>query len=264
MRRARVQIRERVTATCASPPKGGTPNGIPTGSKFRPKLFIDPVGDVWYSALMQILEQLGLVLGLASLAGVNLYLTVFLTGLLVRFDAMHLAAKYQSIEVLGHDWVLIVAGVLCAIEFVADKVPWVDSLWDSIHTLIRPIGGTVLAMQALGEMPPHVEVVAALLAGGAALTTHSAKAGTRLLANHSPEPASNIALSITEDIIVVAGTLIMLMKPIIALCVFTAVLIVLWLLLPRMFRVIRRSFEVIRSKWRMLVSRKPIAQQLCP
>ncbi|MDP1590467.1 MAG: DUF4126 domain-containing protein, partial [Prosthecobacter sp.] len=162
---------------------------------------------------MQILEQLGLGLGLASLAGLNLYLTVFLTGLLVRFDALHLAEKFQSIEVLGHDWVLIAAGVMYAIEFVADKVPWIDSLWDSVHTLIRPIGGTILAMQAIGEMPAHLEVVGALLAGGAALTTHSAKAGTRLLANHSPEPASNIALSIAEDIIVVAGTLLMVLKP---------------------------------------------------
>lgn len=204
---------------------------------------------------MQILEQLGLGLGLASLAGLNLYLTVFLTGLLVRFDALHLAEKFQSIEVLGHDWVLIAAGVLYAIEFVADKVPWIDSLWDSVHTLIRPIGGTVLAMQALGEMPAHVEVVAALLAGGAALTTHSAKAGTRLLANHSPEPASNIALSITEDIVVAAGTLIMVLKPIVALCLFTVVLITLWLVLPRMFRVIRRSFEIIRDKLRTLFGR---------
>ncbi len=213
---------------------------------------------------MHILEQLGLALGLASLAGLNLYLTVFLTGLLVRFDALHLAAKYQSLEVLGHDWVLIAAGVLYVIEFCADKVPWLDSLWDSIHTLIRPIGGTLLAMQALGDMPPHIEVIGALLAGGAALTTHSAKAGTRLLANHSPEPVSNIALSITEDIIVAAGTLVMLLKPIVALCIFTAVLIILWLVLPRIYRVLRRSFEIIHSKWRMLVSRKPMAQQFCP
>jgi len=204
---------------------------------------------------MQILEQLGLALGLASLAGLNLYLTVFLTGMLVRFDALHLAAKYQTLEVLGHDWVLITAAVLYAIEFVADKVPWLDSLWDSVHTLIRPVGGTLLAMQALGEMPAHMEVVGALLAGGAALTTHSAKAGTRLLANHSPEPASNIALSIAEDIAVVAGTLIMVLKPIIALCLFTIVIVTLWLVLPRMFRVIRRSFEIIRDKVRTLFGR---------
>ena len=204
---------------------------------------------------MHILEELGLALGLASLAGLNLYLTVLLTGLMVRFDALHLAAKYESLAVLGHDWVLITAGALYVIEFVADKVPWLDSLWDSIHTLVRPIGGTLLAMQALGDMPPHVEVIGALLAGGAALTTHSAKAGTRLLANHSPEPASNIVLSLAEDIIVAAGTLVMALKPIIALCVFTAALIVLWLVLPRMWRVICRSFEIIRAKWRALFGR---------
>jgi hypothetical protein len=201
---------------------------------------------------MQILEQLGLGLGLASLAGLNFYLTVFLTGMLVRFDVLHLAAKYQTLEVLGHDWVLAAAGVLYAVEFIADKVPWVDSLWDSVHTIIRPVGGTILAMQALGEMPAHMEVVGTLLAGGAALTTHSAKAGTRLLANHSPEPASNLALSITEDIIVAAGTVIMVMKPVIALCLFTAALIVLWIVLPRMWRVLRRSFEILRDKGRAL------------
>jgi hypothetical protein len=218
-------------------------------------LFIDQSNDLWYSPTMQILEQLGLALGLASLAGVNLYLTVFLTGLLVRFDALHLAAKYESLAVLGHDWVLIAAGVLYAIEFVADKVPWLDSLWDSVHTLIRPIGGTLLAMQALGDLPPHIEVIGALLAGGAALTTHSAKAGTRLLANHSPEPASNIVLSLAEDIAVTAGTLVMLLKPVIALCLFTVVIITLWLVLPRVFRVIRRSFEVIRDKVHALLRR---------
>ncbi len=205
---------------------------------------------------MQILEELGLALGLASLAGLNLYLTVFLTGMLVRFDVLHLAEKFQGIEALGHDWVLMAAGVLYAVEFVADKVPWVDSLWDSVHTLVRPIGGTILAMQALGEMPPHMEVVGALLAGGAALTTHSAKAGARLLANHSPEPTSNIALSITEDIIVIAGTAIMVLKPVVALCLFTMALIVLWLVLPRIWRVVRRSFEVVRDSLRRLFGRR--------
>lgn len=210
---------------------------------------------------MQTLEQLGLALGLASLAGVNLYLTVFLTGLLVRFDALHLAANYESLAVLGHDWVLIAAGALYAVEFMADKVPWLDSLWDSIHTLIRPVGGTILAMQALGDMPPHIEVLGALLAGGAALTTHSAKAGTRLLVNHSPEPASNIAISLAEDIAVVAGTLIMVFQPILALCVFTVVIIALWLVLPRLFRLLRRSFAHIRAKWRTLMPSKQPEQQ---
>lgn len=212
---------------------------------------------------MHILEQLGLALGMASLAGLNLYLTVFLTGMLVRFDGLHLAAKYQSLEGLGHDWVLMAAGVLYAIEFVADKVPWLDSVWDSVHTLIRPVGGTILAMQALGDMPPHVEVIGALLAGGAALTTHSAKAGTRLLVNHSPEPVSNIALSIAEDIVVVAGTLVMVMKPVLALCVFTAAIIVLWLVLPRMFRVVRRTFEMLRSKLRAVFAGRRVEQRLC-
>ena len=143
---------------------------------------------------MQLLEQLGVALGLASLAGVNLYLTVLLAGAMVRYDILHLAQQYQHLEVFGHPIVLTVAGMLFAMEFFADKIPWVDSLWDSVHTVIRPVGGTLLGLQAMGQMDPWMQVVAGLIAGSAALTTHSAKAGTRLLINHSPEPVSNISM----------------------------------------------------------------------
>ena len=200
---------------------------------------------------MHILEQLGLALGLASLAGVNLYLTVFLTGLLVRFDLLHLADKYQTLDALGHPAVLGVAGVLFALEFFADKIPWVDSLWDSVHTIIRPVGGTMLALQALGDMPPHLQVMAGLLAGGAALTTHSAKAGTRLLINHSPEPFSNVAMSLAEDAAVGAGAFLVLLKPVIAFAVFGVLLLVLWVLLPRIWGIIRSSAWFIWMKLRV-------------
>ena len=154
---------------------------------------------------MDILAQLGVALGLASLAGVNLYLTVLLTGLAVRFNAVHLAAQYQSLDVLAHPVVISVAGLLFVMQFVADKIPWVDSLWDSVHTVIRPVGGTLLALQVLGTMPGYVQVAAGLLAGGATLTTHSAKAGTRLLINHSPEPMTNVAMSLAEEAAVAGG-----------------------------------------------------------
>lgn len=200
---------------------------------------------------MEILEQLGVALGLASLAGVNLYLTVLLTGTLVRFDLLHLAEKHEALLALGHPVVLAVAGVLFVLEFFADKVPWVDSLWDSLHTVIRPVGGTLIALQALGDMAPQMQVVAGLLAGGAALTTHSAKAGTRLLINSSPEPVTNAAMSVTEDVAVVAGGFLVLLKPVIALVVFALLLVVLWMVMPRIWAVIRTSVWLVWMKLRM-------------
>lgn len=202
---------------------------------------------------MEILEQLGLALGLASLAGVNLYLTVLLAGTLVHFNLLHLGDKYADLAALGHPWVIGVAGALFMVEFFADKVPWVDSLWDSVHTFIRPVGGTLLALQAVGEMPPQVQVVAGLLAGGAALTTHTAKAGTRLLVNHSPEPVSNVALSVGEDVAVVGGSFLVLLLPVVAFFVTVILLVVLWLVLPRLWRALRRSFSFLKSQWRALV-----------
>lgn len=201
--------------------------------------------------VMQILEQLGLALGLATLAGVNLYLTVLLTGLAIRFDLLHLAEKYQSMEALSHPAVLIVAGVLFALEFFADKIPWVDSLWDSVHTIVRPVGGVMLGLQALGDVPPYMQVVSALVAGGAALTTHSAKAGTRLLINHSPEPASNIAMSVGEDVAVVGGVALTLLSPVVALIVFTVVLVGIWIVFPRLWRSGRATLWLIWHKIKM-------------
>jgi len=209
---------------------------------------------------MGILEQLGLALGLASLAGVNLYLTVLLTGGLVHFDVLQLAHKYETLAVLGHPVVMAVAGVLFLLEFFADKVPWVDTLWDSVHTIIRPVGGTLLALQALGDMAPHMQVVAGLLAGGAALTTHSAKASTRLLINHSPEPVSNVAMSVTEDVAVAGGTFLMLLQPLIALAVFSVLLVVLWIVMPRIWGVIRTSAWLVWMKLRVPGHREPLSK----
>jgi hypothetical protein len=206
---------------------------------------------------MHILEHLGLALGLASIAGVNLYLTVLLTGLAVHFNLLHLADQYHDMEALGHPWVIAVAGVMYTVEFCADKVPWLDSVWDAVHTFVRPVGGALLGFQALGDMPPHVQVIAALLAGGAALTTHSAKAGTRLLINHSPEPASNIVMSVAEDVAVGGASFLIFAHPVVALAVFSITLVALWILMPKMFRMIVRSFQIIRSKWRSLWGRSP-------
>lgn len=206
---------------------------------------------------MDTLHQLGVALGLATLAGVNLYLTVLLTGVAVRFNFLQLADQYQSLEVLSHPAVLIVAGILFALEFFADKIPFVDSLWDSFHTIVRPVGGVMLGVQSLGEVPPYMQVVAALIAGGAAFTAHSAKAGTRLLINHSPEPVSNVAMSVTEDVAVVGGTALTLLSPVIALIVFSVILLVFWMLAPRLWRGVRGTVWLAWNKLRMPGRRQP-------
>jgi hypothetical protein len=200
---------------------------------------------------MDILEQLGVALGLASLAGVNLYLTVLMTGLAVRFDVLHLTEQYQALQALENPIVLAVAGVLFVMEFFADKIPWVDSLWDSVHTFIRPVGGVLLGLQAVGEVSPAMQVVAAMVAGGAALTTHGAKAGTRLLINHSPEPVTNIAMSVTEDVAVAGGVVLTLISPLIALVVFSTLLLLIWMLFPRLWRGIKATLWLAWNKLKM-------------
>jgi hypothetical protein len=166
------------------------------------------------------LDLLSVALGLAALAGVNLYLTVFATGLAIHFHWITLAPQYQSLEILGNPWIISIAGVLYLLEFFADKIPWVDSFWDAIHTVIRPIGGALLAIQVLGHPSPAFTVVVALLAGGTSLVAHTAKAATRLASNTSPEPFSNIGLSLGEDAAVLGGLALVHFNPLVALIIF--------------------------------------------
>ena len=169
---------------------------------------------------MQLIDQLGVALGLATLAGLNLYLTVFIAGLAVRFHWVELSGAYESMAILGNPWVLGVAGAMFLVEFVADKVPWLDSAWDAVHTVIRPAGGVLLALAALGQMDPAVMTVGALLAGGASLATHGTKAGVRALLNLSPEPVSNSVASVAEDGLVLGGLGLIGLFPVAALVVF--------------------------------------------
>ena len=148
---------------------------------------------------MEILQTLGIALGLASLAGLNLYLTVFVTGLAIQQQWINVAQTYPELAILAHPAILAISGTMYVLQFFADKVPWVDSLWDAVHTFIRPVGGAFLAIRVLGSPDPVFDIIVALLAGGATFATHSMKAGTRLVVNHSPEPFSNIALSFAED-----------------------------------------------------------------
>ncbi len=169
---------------------------------------------------MEKLDLLSVALGLAALAGVNLYLTVFATGLAIHFHWITLAPQYQSLEVLGNPWIISIAGVLYLLEFFADKIPWVDSIWDAVHTVIRPIGGALLAIQVIGHPSPAFTVIVALLAGGTSLIAHTAKAATRLATNASPEPFSNIGLSLCEDAAVLGGLTLLHFNPLVALIIF--------------------------------------------
>jgi hypothetical protein len=194
------------------------------------------------------LHLLSVALGLAALAGINLYLTVFATGLAIHFHWITLGADYQSLEVLGHPIVITIAGVLYFLEFLADKIPWVDSAWDAVHTIIRPIGGALLAIQVLGHPSPAFTVMVALLAGGTSLVSHTAKAATRLATNTSPEPFSNIALSVTEDIAVFGGLALIHYNPVLALSIFALALLAFVYFIPKVLRVMKAKIWLAWKK----------------
>lgn len=197
---------------------------------------------------MDELKLLGVALGLASLAGINLYLTVFVTGLSVHMNWVTLPPSLHGLEVLGDPIIIGVAGFLYVVEFFADKIPWVDTAWDSVHTFIRPVGAAALAVAALGDAHPVFEIVAALVAGGMALTSHVAKAGTRLVANASPEPVSNIGLSLAEDGVVIAGLGLLVWNPVVGLALAVVFTLVVLFLLPRVLRGIRAKLWLAWKK----------------
>src|ERR687891_532174 len=198
--------------------------------------------------LVEKLDLLAVALGLAALAGINLYLTVFATGLAIHFHWITLAPQYQSLEILGNPWIISIAGVLYLLEFFADKIPWVDSIWDAVHTVIRPIGGVLLAIQVLGHPSPALTVIVALLAGGTSLIAHTAKAATRLASNTSPEPLSNIGLSLGEDAAVLGGLTLVNFSPLLALIIFLIGIGVFFYFARRIFRSIRGKIGVARKK----------------
>jgi hypothetical protein len=187
---------------------------------------------------MSPLETLGFALGTSFASGLNLYATVAAAGLFERFGIIHLP---EPLQVLSHPMVLGLALALFVVEFVADKIPYVDSVWDAVHTFIRPPAAAFLSYSAFaGGVPEQWKIGAALLAGGVALTSHGAKATTRAAANVSPEPVSNWTLSLAEDSFAVFLTWFASAHPVLA-AGLTAVLVILALLLIwRLFRFFRQ------------------------
>jgi Domain of unknown function (DUF4126) len=188
---------------------------------------------------MDVLAVLGRTLSFSLAAGVNLYATVALIGLAERYHWVSLPPEYAP---LGHAWVIGLAALLYGVEFVADKVPWVDTLWDTVHTFIRPVGGAALAVVALGDASPALRVGAALLGGTVAAGSHFAKAGTRVVVNSSPEPFSNWALSVIEDGFVASLGLLALKFPVVALGASTLILLSMAALAIVLGRAFRRRF----------------------
>jgi hypothetical protein len=188
---------------------------------------------------METLVFLGRTLGFSFAAGINLYATVALIGLARRFGWVDLPAEYA---IFDNEWVIGTAIVLYLVEFVADKVPWVDTLWDSVHTVIRPLGGALVAVAGLGEASPATQGLIALLGGVVAAGSHATKAGTRVVANTSPEPVSNWLLSLFEDGLVVALGILALQYPLAALAVTVLLILAVVVLLATVVRAVRRRF----------------------
>lgn len=187
-----------------------------------------------------LVNLLGRTLGFSFAAGINLYATVAILGLATRYGWVDLPAQYR---VFDNTWIIVGAIVLYLVEFIADKIPWLDSLWDAVHTVIRPIGGALIAVASIGHAQPWVQALAAIAGAALATSTHVAKAGTRAAANTSPEPFSNWALSLTEDGFVLGLGLLALTHPVAAGVVVLAGLAVIVVGLRWLLRGIRSTLR---------------------
>lgn len=185
---------------------------------------------------MELLVALGRTLGFSLTSGVNLYATVAILGLAARYDWVTLPPQY---DVFASDWVIGLALTLYAIEFVADKIPWIDSVWDTIHTFIRPVGGAVVAVATVGDASPMYEGIMALLGGTVAAGSHFTKASTRVAANASPEPFSNWALSFMEDVFVIGIGMLALKYPLAAFVITVLILVAIVLAIRWIVRMLR-------------------------
>lgn len=187
-------------------------------------------------------QTLALTLGASWASGINLYAAILVLGFLGATGSVTLPA---GLELLSDPLVMIAAGAMYLVEFFTDKIPGVDTAWDGLHTFIRIPAGALMAAGAVGDVGPAAELAVALVGGGVAAAAHAAKAGTRVLINTSPEPFTNWAASITEDIGVVGGLLLALNHPAIFLALLALFFILLIWLLPRLWRGIRRVFGAI-------------------
>ena len=188
---------------------------------------------------MDLLTTLGRTLGFSFAAGVNLYATVALLGLAARYGWVALPPQYQAFD---SDLVIGAAIVMYIVEFFADKIPYFDTVWDMLHTAIRPLGGALIAVTTLGDASPTMEALVMLLGGVVAGSSHLTKTSTRAAANASPEPFSNWILSLGEDVFVIGLGLLALQYPLLALAVAVVLLVLVAIFATVIIRTVRRWF----------------------
>jgi hypothetical protein len=200
----------------------------------------DPGG--FMDALNQVSTTLALTMGLAWASGINLYATLLTLGFLANSGNIELP---PDLQIIANPAVMVASGLMYCIEFFADKTPGVDTGWDAIHTFIRIPAGAMLAAGAVGELNPAVELAAAILGGGMAAGSHATKAGSRVLINTSPEPFSNWAASVGEDVAVVAGVWAAVQHPFVFLVALVLFIVLMIWLLPKIWAGIKKVFRAI-------------------
>jgi hypothetical protein len=193
---------------------------------------------------MNLISTIAIAMGSAWVSGINLYACVATLGLLSRFAHLKLPGE---LEVVTNGWVIGVALALYVIEFVADKVPWVDSTWDVIHTFIRIPAGAVLAAAAFGDFDRSIQVIALLLGGGLALSSHGTKAATRAVLNTLPEPVTNAVVSVAEDVLAIVSVIAAVFFPVLLFVIVAAGLLVSIYLFNRVIRFFRSVTRKIRN-----------------
>ena len=191
---------------------------------------------------MGIIEILGVAGSVSLLAGWRMYLCVFAVGLAMKTGWVQPPEHLASLTVLSNYWVLAASGFAMVAEFFADKVAWLDSLWDAVHTAIRPIGGALLALALVDASDPTWQVITLLLGGGATLMSHSAKAGARAVVNASPEPFSNMLVSTGEDVATGGLLFLALANPVAAVFIAVGLVVMVIVMLLFVRRVLKRLF----------------------
>jgi hypothetical protein len=186
---------------------------------------------------MELISNLALAGGLSWASGLRLYITVFAVGMMNKFGYIQLPA---TLDILSNPIVIAVAGLLAVIEFLADKIPYVDTMWDSIQTFIRIPAGALLAMGAINTSDPVIATIAALLGASLAGATHATKAGSRALINTSPEPVSNIAASFGEESALITGGWLMFAHPAVFIGILCGFIVLLFWLLPKVWRGVKK------------------------
>jgi len=192
---------------------------------------------------MEIIAKLGSVLGISFIAGINLYATIAVVGICTKYQLVQ--GLPPEFHVLANDAVIFVAIFLYLIEFLMDKIPGLDTLWDTIHTVIRPLGGAMLALMQVGEASPAMEVITFMLGASLASVAHITKAGTRLLINTSPEPFSNFLVSTGEDLVTIGYSYLSLAYPKLSFFLTLVFLTVFGLVFPLVLRTVRMLFSAL-------------------